>query len=153
MAKSPYSSPARHAGPNLLLLAFVGWLFPGSGLLLLGRRYVGRAILFMGAVYLTFFLGICLNGGVSWPVWGFRDPGFNVVNNLNFILQLGCGWPALLAWVADAKGWAFLTGDEIHPLSELGGFYCMVAGALNYFIVWDGIERSDKKAFEILAKQ
>lgn len=153
MSIRSHNPTRRRTGPHPAFLVFAGWLIPGSGMFFLGRRYFKRALLFFVVVHLTFFLGMCLKGGVIWPAWSFKDPGFNVVNNLNFIMQIGSGWLAILSWTALPLGWTHIAVAESHPFSELGGFYCLVAGAVNYFIIWESIDRSKKKAFEILAKQ
>lgn len=153
MNLNPQGPSSRRSSANAFLLVVLGWLLPGSGFLFLGRRYRGRAILFCAVVHVTFLLGVCMHGGVGWPVWGLRDLGFSVVNNLNFIFQMGAGWLGLVSLAAHRLGWSALAVAEPHAFSDLGSFYCLVAGALNYFIICQSVERRNKVAFEILAKQ
>jgi hypothetical protein len=51
-----------------------------------------------------------------------RDVGFSIVNNLNFVFQMGTGWMAFLSLVAYALKWPFLAIQETHAFSELGSF-------------------------------
>ena len=80
------------------------------------------------------------------------DPGradFNLINNFTFIIQLGAGLPALASLAAQfvpfLPAWAQLLVQSIHltelagipphPYYELGSYYLIVAGAINYFAV------------------
>ncbi len=143
----------RGQGGRLFLMVLAGWLLPGSGFFLLGRNHRKMGWLYFGVVHLTFILGLLLKGGVVWPTWGLRDVGFSIVNNLNFVFQMGTGWMAFLSLVAYALKWPFLAIQEPHAYSELGSFYCLVAGALNYFIIWQAVERREKIGFEMLTNR
>ena len=58
-----------------------------------------------------------------------------MVNNLTFVVQMLAGWPALVSLGGFFAGLAPLKAQEPHAWFELGAFYCLVAGALNYFII------------------
>ena len=88
------------------LTLIVAWVVPGGGFLINGR--VVRGLILLGIIGQTFYFGAILDGGLVWPVWGLREPGFNIVNNLSFIIQLGAGLPALLSLAAGS-------GVEILP--------------------------------------
>lgn len=136
-----------------MLLLAAGWLAPGSGFFLLDRRHWRRGVIFLVVIHLTFFLGICLKGGLVWPAWTLWDPAFSIVNNLSLLMQLGAGWMAVLSLLAHLCQWPLFAASEPHALFELGSFYCLVAGGLNYFVVLQSLDLSRKKAFELLAKE
>jgi hypothetical protein len=147
--RTPPKMPVLYNRP--LFLIIIGWLFPGCGFFFLGPRNRLLGILYFAAVHLTFIIGVCLHGGLLWPVWTFRDPAFSIVNNLTFVVQLGSGWLGIASLIAHFVPWSFAAG-ETQPLFELGSFYCLVAGGINYFIVCQSLDRSEKKAFEVMAK-
>jgi Family of unknown function (DUF6677) len=150
-SKSHPSDGGNSVHPAALLA--LGWLLPGAGFLLLDKRYRSRAVLLIAVIHATFLIGVLLRGGVAWPIWSLSSPGFSVINNINFIFQFGAGWMSVFSMVATQMEWGALGALEVHPYSELGSFYCLVAGALNYFIVWQTLDRRRRKAFEFLAKQ
>ena len=137
---------------NPFFLIFIGWLIPGAGFFFLERRNWLRGAIFFVVIHLTFVLGVLLKGGVVWPIW-ITNPGFSILNDLTFVVQLGAGWPALVSLLAYFRQWNGLAAVEVHALYEIGSFYCLVCGAMNYFIIIQCLERSKKKAFEMLAKQ
>ena len=134
---------SRHSPVEVALTLLLAWLVPGAGFLAHGR--IGRGLTLFIALHLTFVLGVLMHGGVAWPVWSASDPGFNIVNNLTFIIQLGNGLPSLASLYATAKGahgWlSFLAADLSHPLFDLSSFYLLVAGAMNYFAVCNTYDR------------
>lgn len=116
------------------LLLLLNWFIPGMGFWLCGRRT--RGVLQFLMVIVTFALGIWLRGGVDWPSWSFSSPEFNLINNFTFIIQLGSGFPALISlYVGSAGNHAldFLASAPTRPYYELGQYYMIVAGAVNYF--------------------
>jgi len=137
-AASLQASPVE-VGSTLAL----AWLVPGGGFLVHGRVWRGLALFLV--VNLTFFIGILMHGGVAWPIWSSSDQGFNVVNNLTFIIQLGDGLSSLASLYASSRGaggWlSILSADPSHPLYDLSSFYLLVAGAMNYFIVCNTYDR------------
>lgn len=118
-------------------LVFASWLIPGSGFMVSGHRLRGAAQFVM--VMLTFGLGIALHSAVLWPTWSIRSEEFNLINNFTFIIQLGGGVPAIASYVASSSNMAggalaaLLGGEHSHPYHELGSYFLIVAGALNYF--------------------
>lgn len=150
----PKSSPRKSDfAVHPLFLVLIGWLIPGSGFLLLGPKYRTRGILYILVLHLTFFIGVALRGGVVWPVWSISAPGFSIMNNLTFIAQMGAGWLWIVSLIANIAHWGAIAALEPHPYFELGSFYCLVTGALNYFVITQSLDRSKKKAFERLARQ
>lgn len=137
--QSPIANPA--VGVAAL---FLNWLIPGLGYWIAGRRTRGTMQFLM--VMITFALGIHLRGGVDWPSWSMSKPDFNLINNFTFLVQLLAGLPALLSLAVNQgqsiEIWHTLVsqlhlnilgGIPSHPYYELGAFYMIVAGAINYF--------------------
>jgi hypothetical protein len=100
----------------------------------------------------TFFIGLCLKGSVTPPI--FDASGGGIISMLSFIIQLGNG----LVSVASLTGvlWAkhllsahmtpgaliiFLAGKQTQARYELGGFYLLVSGAMNYFVLTNFYDR------------
>lgn len=126
----------------------LNWLVPGLGFWLCHRR--ARAVIQFLLVVVTFGFGIALHGGVDWPSWSMEAPDFNLINNFTFLIQLFAGLPALLSlfasqiqnglgvpafirFVFEHLHLGFLGGTPTHPYYELGGYFMIVAGAVNYF--------------------
>jgi hypothetical protein len=142
---------------------FMGWLIPGSCYWMKGDRLRGTYIFIL--LQGSFLIGLMLNGSVHWPAWSPKTEGFNLINILTYLTQMGNGLFATLSMIAD---WEFVKrlqemqsignnvsineiqnslgalkifhGNEISSTFELGSFYLLVAGAMNYFSVvgyWD----------------
>lgn len=139
--------------PPAAVLA-IAWLLPGAGFVLYRMWARGAAVAAM--VLLTFVLGLNLHGGVMWPTWNPRAQDFNLINNLTVVVQAGMGVPAaasLLAYLAAPElaergapedgrgGWVWLGGRPRHPYYELGSYFLIVAGAINYFAVFNLYDR------------
>lgn len=135
----------RHPFAPLVLLS---WLVPGLGLILLGPSSRKRGIRLMILLHITFFLGILLDGGLVWPVWVPGRVGFNVVSNITFVLQFGAGWMAIVSAIATGLHIPILGATPSAVFHELGSFYCLTAGALNFFVIWQTIDRNKIQPFE-----
>jgi hypothetical protein len=92
-------------------------------------------------IMLTFGLGLTLHGGVAWPSWWPTGIDFNLMNNLTFVVQIGLGLPGLASLFAGLAHWPPLGGQPAHAYYELGGYFLIVAGALNYFAVCNFYDR------------
>ena len=135
--------------PIALKWAFilVSWVIPGAGFFIFNRRTRGSAL--FATVFTTFFIGIILHGGVVWPSWSTKSEDFNLINNFTFLVQMGAGLPALASLLAslnvstgEGSGiFGFLAGYPPHPFFELGSYYLIVAGAINYFAVGNYFDR------------
>lgn len=120
------------------------WLIPGGGFLLYGRFW--RGLVLFAVLSVTFLLGCLLHGGVAWPAWSFRAEGFNVINNITFVIQMGLGLPALLSLLGPHVSWLqWASPDNAHALSDLGNFYILVCGAMNYFVACNTYDRLFRK--------
>jgi len=101
-------------------------------------------------VHVTFLIGIVLQAGVVSPLIVPDSMGTNIVSTLTFLIQMGAGWTSVLSWLAYLSHWTMFAADEAHAMYELGSFYCLVAGALNYFIVCQTLDRNYNNPFEKL---
>ena len=131
----PRMAPAKAWG--LLLLT---WLVPGSGFLF--TRQFARAIALFLLITVPFLFSVLfLKGAVLPPAWTPGDYGFNIVNSLTFVTQVGNGLLSLTWLVGRLQGVGFFQGIEEHALFELASFYMMVSGAMNYFAVCSFYDR------------
>jgi hypothetical protein len=139
------SQPQRSGGFAWLALG-LSWLIPGAGFMIYGRW--GRGIAHFLMVGLTFMLGLALKSGVDWPSWSIRAEDFNLINNFTFIVQMGGGFWALLSFGASnfmaegaAGALAWFQGLQEYRYYELGSYFLIVAGALNYFALGNFYDR------------
>lgn len=141
---SPAPEPAAHQTTAPLSLVWLNWLIPGAGFAARGRW--ARAGAQFGLVMGTVLLGALMHGGVTWPAWSLQSPEFNLINNITFVVQIGSGAPALASLGGHLAGWEWLGGDPPHALFELGSYYLVVAGAINYFGCMNFYDRLVKPA-------
>ena len=155
MASQPEKTPPSPAVPTSALLRtlVLAWLVPGAGHLQLDPLHRRRGLWYGGLIHLTFLIGMLMHGGMVWPNWNPQDPTFNVVNNLTFVVQMFAGWPALVSLGGFFAGLAPLKAQEPHAWFELGAFYCLVAGALNYFVICNAADLRRRKAVNVPAAQ
>ncbi len=112
----------------------LSWLIPGSGFVL--RKHYARGVVMFLLINVTFMIGVLLHGAVVWPIWNRHIEGFNIVNNLTFMVQLGNGLLSLLSLVGHSlTPNGVLTGQEWHAYFVLASFYLLVSGGMNYFVV------------------
>ena len=133
-------------------LILLGWLIPGSGFLIKRQTYRGLSIFVI--LNLTFILGLVNAGGVMFPALSPSAPGFSYVNILIFLGQIGNGLLSLLCILAReiSTGFAasipFLSGlihifnnPPVHAFFEIGSFYLVVSGTMNYFVLCNFYDR------------
>lgn len=113
----------------------LSWLVPGYGFMRNG--YVGRGITFFVMLQATFLIGAALKGSVLVPEMNFREPGFNLVNVLTFLTQCFNGGLAFVSMLPElmGPGAAILPYEEAAPFADLGAFYLLVSGGMNYFVL------------------
>lgn len=106
---------------------------------------------------LTFGLGLALHGSVLWPTWSVSSEEFNLINNFTFVTQMGSGLPAVASFLvsrvtnAEPGAMSWLGGIQSHTNFELGSYYLIVAGALNYFAIgnlYDRLSRAGGESVE-----
>ncbi len=130
--------------------ALLAWLIPGAGHYY--QKRMGKAALYGFSILSLYLIGMFLGSGrvVYWS-WGSED------RRWHYFCQLGVGLPALPAAI---EGWraskgnpkplfgGFMTKptdmrmlDRWHFTSahgfELGSLYTMIAGLLNYLVIFD----------------
>lgn len=134
-----------------LALDVVGsWLIPGLGFFRRGRY--ARAIALFLVIEGTFCIGLFLNGSVTPPILDFSGGG--IISILTFLIQLANGLVSILSLGAHFWSGAlvnqglvpgqilkFFSGIQTHAFFELGGFYLLVSGAMNYFAVINFYDR------------
>lgn len=124
------SAPAPLRSPFLVILA--GWLVPGAGHFLLGRR--GRAGLIFASVLVSFSLGVLMHGPLFQPSGG-ADVLSRLIQYGGFLGDLAVGIPYLLA--------AFLgyaPPEVAGHVSDYGSKFIVAAGLLNVLAMVDAYE-------------
>jgi hypothetical protein len=124
------NSPAHARSP--LLIAALAWLIPGSGHLLLHRRWRG-AIIF-AAVLTSFALGVLLRGPIFHPT-ASGDLLSRLIQLGGFIGDLAAGLPYFLA-VALGYGPPDMAGHD----PDYGSKFLVAAGLLNILGMVDAYE-------------
>ena len=139
------SPQTRLQGPLAWLGVLISWMVPGAGFMVCGRW--ARGIFHFLAINLTFALGLMLHSSVAWPTWSLRAEEFNLINNFTFLVEMGGGLAALASFVASAalegesSAMQWLAGVPHDPYYELGTYFLVVAGALNYFAIGNFYDR------------
>lgn len=145
---SANGSKAPRAGWGLVIL---NWALPGVGFIAAGRK--ARGLTQMAIVLVTFAIGLALQGGVIWPISWTPDSSFNLVNIITFVIQMGAGAPAIVSMGAHLAGYQALGGVPEATYFELGSFYILVAGALNYFATCNLYDRLVKTTGRYMAQE
>lgn len=87
-----------------------------------------------------------MRGTILVPEFNFRAIGFNLVNILTFITQMFNGGLGIISMLPDlaGPGAALLPYEESATYADLGAFYLLVSGGMNYFVIvstWDNFYR------------
>ena len=117
----------------------ISWLIPGSGFVLHADYFKGIAIFVV--LGLTFFFGLLLKGSVIFPVLSPHESGFNVINILTFLSQMGYGSLSLLCLGSQRLGLFLFQGNQSSAFFDLAAFYLIIAGALNYLMLFSFYDR------------
>jgi TM2 domain-containing membrane protein YozV len=143
------SVPAPMRSP--LLTAFVAWLLPGAGHLLLGRR--GRGAIVFVTVLVTFLIGILMHGSMFVPGGnGFEVNGTGTLTAtsqvsgggdvLSKLIQyggfVGDAAAGLLYILASFLGYA--VPDQAGHAADYGSKFLVAAGLLNILAIVDAYE-------------
>lgn len=133
--------PAPHS-PSTAERVFVlvmSWLIPGYGFWHFGLR--ARAVFVFVVLEAVFLAGAFLHGSLLLPEMNYRSPDFNLVALLTLFTQAFNGLLSLVSLLPEvANGIHILPYDETNQWSDLGAFYLLVSGGMNYFVlmsVWD----------------
>jgi hypothetical protein len=113
----------------------LSWLVPGYGFMRHG--YWLRGIYFFIALEVTFLIGAALRGAVLVPVFNIGNPAFNLVNILTFFTQIFNGGLGLVSMLPDLLGASvsILPYNEAYRWADLGSFFLLVSGGMNYFVM------------------
>lgn len=104
-----------------------GWLIPGGGHFLLGRK--GRGALLMGAIALIFGFGLLNDGRFFEPTRG------SIIDSAGFLGNLCAG---LFYFGARLAGYSVpITGS---PHSDYGSKFLLIAGLLNVLVILDAYD-------------
>ncbi len=102
----------------------LGWLVPGLGHLLLGRRL--RAAVFFAVIAVAFVLGLVLDGELMLPHAG--DP-------LSYLATVATVGNGVLFFVARSLGLG--QGVVTAPGYEYGNTFLLTAGMMNLLLILD----------------
>ena len=114
------------------------WLVPGAGHLVLGKN--GRALLFFITIAGAFALGLLLSGHLYWPTPD-RDSTFrfDLITVLWFFTQVGSGLCYIISYLL-GLGTAPIPQAAASPTFEYGNTFMILAGLLNYLVVYDAFD-------------
>jgi hypothetical protein len=114
------------------LVAILGWLVPGAGHLLLGRRY--RGMLIFATVLVCFSIGLLLRGPL-FEVTGAGDVLSRLIQWGGHIGDMAAGLPY---FVAVAMGYG--PPDRAGHNADYGSKFIVAAGLLNVLSIVDAYE-------------
>jgi len=120
----PPSAPTPVSSNRTNLALLLGWLIPGAGHLLLGKRL--RALLLFVSITAMFAIGVALGGKVYAPNLG------DVLDMLGFVGQLGAG---LLYLGTRLLG--FGASSVQIAIADYGTKFIVVSGLLNVIAAVD----------------
>ncbi|MDF1665187.1 MAG: hypothetical protein P1V97_25720 [Planctomycetota bacterium] len=164
-------NPDQNQPQNYMVAALLAWLVPGLGHLYLGRKFKG--IMFTVLINGLFLSGWVMSHGEAMSL--HKEDGHRYA----FIAEVGAGGPTLLSLAythAPEIGSGFDKDKALDyaaeretrsrtpeyytrlPWYETGLLYCMVAGLLNFLVVYEastgglGVPKSDEEIAAIEAK-
>jgi len=135
VASANIAAPAPLRSPFMVVA--VGWLIPGAGHLLLGRR--GRGAIIFVTVLVTFAIGLMLRGPLFQP-GGPGDVLSRLIQYGGFIGDLAAGLPYLLArWLG------YFPPDVAGHNPDYGSKLIVAAGLLNILAMVDAHEINSRQ--------
>ncbi len=123
-AESGRAALARPQPGRLIRLCAAGWLIPGFGHLLLGRKW--RALILFLSILTMFLFGLAMKGEF------FSTQSGSYLQTLGFLGELcvGVAMPA-------AKFFGYSGGDPFFVSSDYGTAFLVAAGMLNVLAILD----------------
>jgi hypothetical protein len=96
-----------------------------------------RGIYFFVILEITFLIGSFLYGSVLMPEFRPSSEGFNLVTILTFFTQIFNGGLGIISLLPEifGRGAAILPYNEANQWADLGGFFLLVSGGMNYFVI------------------
>lgn len=114
------------------LVVLAGWLIPGAGHFLLGKR--GRGLIVFASVLIAFVTGVLMRGPLFQPSGG-ADVLSRLIQYGGFLGDLAVGVPYLLAsWLGYAPP------DVAGHVADYGSKFIVGAGLLNILAMVDAYE-------------
>ena len=132
-ANTPASATTAPPLRSPFLVVAAGWLVPGAGHFLLGRR--GRAAIILGAVALPFIAGLLMRGPLFQPSDTSVDVLSRVIQYGGFIGDLASGVLFL-----GAKAFGYGPPDVAAHSADYGSKFIVAAGLLNVLAMVDAYE-------------
>jgi hypothetical protein len=132
-ATTPASATASTPLRSPFLVVALGWLVPGAGHFLLGRR--GRAAIILAAVVVPFIFGLLMRGPLFQPGDGSGDVLSRVIQYGGFIGDLASGILYL-----GAKAFGYGPPDIAAHAADYGSKFIVAAGLLNVLAMVDAYE-------------
>ncbi len=117
-------------------MGFLGWLLPGAGHLMQGKRI--RALLLGGTIWTCFITGLAMGG----HMFGLTssDPSSSILLQIPpMIANLGAGLPYIGSWLL-GTGFADDPGKAALATFEYGNTFLLIAGLLNYLATLDAFD-------------
>jgi uncharacterized protein DUF6677 len=124
-SKSEPSAPKPSTG-TLVRLCAAGWLIPGAGHFLQGRK--GRALIFFATILVMFLFGLAMKGEFYSTGTG------SYLETLGYFGELCVGLPMP---IANFFGYA---GDPFFVSSDYGTAFLVTAGMLNVLTIIDAFD-------------
>jgi hypothetical protein len=118
---------ARPAVGRLFTICAAGWLIPGCGHLLLGRRW--RALILFAAILTMFLFGLAMKGDFFW------SSSDSYLQKLGWLSVWCVGTPR---WMAAFFGYS--GGDPFFVSSDYGTAFLVGAGMLNLLTILDAYD-------------
>ncbi len=131
-ATAPLSSAAPAPLRSPIQVVVLGWLIPGGGHFLLGRR--GRATIILAAVVLPFIVGTLMRGPLFIPAEG-GDVLSRVIQYGGFLGDLSTGVLYMGARLA-----GYMPPDTAAHTADYGSKFIVAAGLLNILAMVDAYE-------------
>jgi uncharacterized protein DUF6677 len=123
-AETPEAALPRATTERLVGVCVAGWLVPGLGHYMLGRK--GRGLILFFAIVAMFLLGLAMQGEFYALGTG------SYLETLGYFGVWGMG---LARWFASFFGYA--GGDPFFPSADYGTAFLISAGMLNVLTVFD----------------
>jgi hypothetical protein len=118
-----------------LQVMLLSWLFPGFGFFYHGMKR--RGIFFFIVLEVTFLVGAAMQASILKPEYNYYREGFNLVAILTSFTQMFNGRLGLISLMPDLLQSHFhiLPYNETSSWFDLGSFYMLVSGGMNYFVL------------------
>lgn len=147
MVVAPTEIMKTNKSQEKIWVLLLSWLIPGYGFI--HNKHWKRGLFFFVVLQLTFLIGAFAFKGLVMKPELPGSESFNVVALLTFIVQMFNGGLALLSLLPDlfGRGLAVLPYQEDYSWADLGAFYMLVAGGMNYFVLmstYDNFYREEK---------